>query len=154
MPGGRLLRLATAEDEHAAGLMRQRGQALFEDGRRLAENLGLELEVLDAEVSLDGRQGTIHYLGRPGVDLDPFAATLAKKHELFLLLQNLATPAETAAETNGCGKPDCGHGAGGCTTCASGGGCATGCGSGPADISPYFAHLRAQMEKRNFTPLL
>jgi hypothetical protein len=154
-PLGELLRPATDADRQAAESMRRRGQLLFEDGRLLAAELGLALEVLDTEVTLDGRQGVIQFLAEPGCDLDAFAAALAQRHDLFVLLHNLALPAGGEGEGGGCGEPNCGRsGGGGCTTCGSGGGCATGCGTGQPDMKDYFAHLRAQMERRNFTPLL
>jgi hypothetical protein len=153
VPVGRLLRLATEEDHLAALQMRERGHFLFEESRRLASELGLPLEILDVEVSLDGRQGEIQFLGPPHCDLDPFAAALAHRNGLFVLLHNLALPVK--AESGGCGEPNCGQANGsGCTSCSTGGGCATGCGHGKADMKDYFAHLRAQMEKRNITPLL
>ena len=153
-PVGQLLRLAGADDEQAARRTREHGQALFADGRRLAAELGLPLEVLDVEVSLDGRQAVVHYIGPAGCDIDPLAAALARRHDLFVLIHNLALAAEPE-ESGGCGEPNCGRaGGGGCTTCGTGGGCATGCGKGGADLREYFAHLRAQMEKHNRTPLL
>jgi hypothetical protein len=151
-PAGRILRRATPDDDQTAERMRARGQLLFEDCRRLAGEMGLPLEVLDVEISLDGRQAVLQFLGEVAADLDRFAASLAAQHNLFILMHNLAVPAE---ETSGCGDPNCGRagGGGGCTDCASGG-CATGCGAGKADMKDYFAHLRAKMENRNFTPLL
>jgi hypothetical protein len=153
VPRGQLLRLATEEDRQADQDMRARGQLLFEDGRRLAAELGLPLELLDVELSLDGLQGVVHFVGPPDSDIDPFAAVLARRHELFILMHNLALPLTEEVEA-GCGDPNCGRASGqGCTTCSTGGGCATGCG-GKADMRDYFAHLRAKMEKRNLTPLL
>jgi hypothetical protein len=151
-PVGELLRRATAEDEQTARRMRERGQAVFEDGRRLAGELGLPLEVLDVDLSLDGRQGVVYFLGKAGLGIDPFAAELSRRHGLFVLLHNLAQPVHE--EEAGCGKPDCGKtGGGGCSDCGTGG-CATGCGTGKADMTAYFAHLRAKMDKRNLRPLL
>ena len=152
-PVGDLLRRATAEDEGTARRMRERGQALFEDGRSLAAQLGLALEILDTEVTLDGRQGVVQYLGEPECDINALAAALAGRHDLFVRMHNLALPAGPE-EAGGCGEPNCGRAnGGGCTDCASGG-CATGCGAGGADMKDYFAHLRAQMEARKMTPLL
>jgi hypothetical protein len=151
-PVGQLLRLATEEDRHAAVLMRERGQFLFGESSRLVVELRLPVEILDVEVSLDGRQGVIQFLGPAQCDLDPFAAALAHRHGLFVLLHNLALPLEE--ENGGCGEPNCGRANGSsCTNCSSGG-CATGCGSGKADMKEYFAHLRAKMEQRTFTSLL
>jgi hypothetical protein len=154
-PVGQLLRLATPDDEQTAAAMIRRAQALFEDSRRLAGELGLASEILDAEVSLDGGQGTIYFLAEPGLDLDALARPLSRRHELFIFLHNLAPGSEPHESDEGCGEPNCGRkGGGGCTNCSSEGGCATGCGSGPTDLSAYFAHLRTRMDQRNFTPLL
>jgi hypothetical protein len=67
-------------------------------------------------------------------------------------MHNLAVP--PAASDGGCGEPNCGRTSGGCTSCGTGGGCATGCGGARPDMTEYFAHLRAKMERRDFTPLL
>jgi hypothetical protein len=152
-PVGQLLRLATGQDEQLALQVRQRGQQLFEDGCRLAAELGLPLEVLDVDVSLDGRQAEMQFLGPVDCDPSSLAAALARDHGLFVWLHNLAAP--VAEEEQGCGAPNCGRAGGGsCTNCGSGGGCATGCGTGKEDVREYFAHLRAQMERRNLRPLL
>jgi hypothetical protein len=149
---GQILRLADPDDEQAAERMRQRGQAVFEDGRRLSEELGLPLEVLDVEVLLDGEQAIVHHLRWGDLDERPFVSTLSRRHELHVALLNLA-PAPPAEE-HGCGKPGCGRTAGGgCGTCGSGGGCSS-CGAGSADLQAYFADLRRQMAEHNRTPLL
>src|SRR5947209_18586041 len=46
---GELLRRVGHEDEQAAERSRRRGQEMFEDGRRLATELALPLEILDVE---------------------------------------------------------------------------------------------------------
>jgi cell fate regulator YaaT (PSP1 superfamily) len=153
-PTGQLLRRADPEDRRAAASARERGQLVFQDSRRLAIDLELPLEILDVEVSLDGRQAVVQFLAPAEVAIDGLASTLARRHDLYLLMHNLAAPA--AEDAGGCGEPNCGRAAGGhCSTCGSGGGCATGCGSGVApDMAAYFAHLRTKMEQRNFTSLL
>jgi hypothetical protein len=152
-PVGQLLRVATTEDESTAERMHGRSQAVYDEGCRLAGELGLPLALLDVEVSLDGRHGVIHYLGPPTADIDQFAASLARRQDLFVFMHNLAGPVEEPQE--GCGEPNCGRASGGsCTECGSGGGCATGCGTGKADMKDFFAHLRTKMEKRSLTPLL
>jgi cell fate regulator YaaT (PSP1 superfamily) len=154
VPTGELVRLASAEDRLAASSARERGHGIFDDCRALAANLGLPLEVLDVDLSLDGRQAVVQFLGAEACDVDVFAATLARRHDLFVLMHNLAQSAEEEEE-GGCGEPNCGRANGGsCTTCASGGGCATGCGTAKPDMADYFAHLRAKMEKRDLKPLL
>jgi cell fate regulator YaaT (PSP1 superfamily) len=151
-PLGQLLRLATAEDEQIVQRMRERSQEVFADCGRLAVEMTLPLTVIDVEMSLDGHQAVVHYLGPKDADINAFAASLARRHGLFVLMHNLALPFEEDQE--GCGEPNCGRANGGsCANCASGG-CATGCGSTKTDMRDYFAHLRARMEQRNLTPLL
>jgi cell fate regulator YaaT (PSP1 superfamily) len=154
---GQLLRLATEQDEQAAEQMRQRGQRLFEAGRRLAAELALPLEVLDVEVLLDGRQAIVHHLRWAECDERPFVSTLAREHDLHVALHSLRLPAqETEHEEEGCGRPGCGRSAGGgCNTCGSGGGCSS-CGSAAeTDLKAYFTRLREQMlAAQHRTPLL
>src|SRR4051794_23599845 len=73
---GQLLRHATAEDEANAGRAAAAERRLFDDARRLATELGLPWQVVDAEVLLDGSKAVVHYLGRVGQDAGPFARTL------------------------------------------------------------------------------
>lgn len=155
---GDLLRRAGPEDEQAAEQMRERGQRLFEDGRRLLAELDLPLELLDVEVLLDGRHATLHHVRWGECDERPFLSTLSQRHEVQLALQDLVVPAsDRSDEGGGCGKPDCGRGAGGsCDSCGTGGSCSTGCGSAAAtqEVLAYFAGLREKMENRHRTPLL
>jgi hypothetical protein len=141
---GQILRPAGPDDRLAADLARERSQLVFEDSRRLATDLGLPLEVLDVEISLDGRQGMVRFLGAAECNIDAFASTLSRRHDLFVLMHNLAVP--PAASDGGCGEPNCGRTSGGCTSCGTGG--------ARPDMTEYFAHLRAKMERRDFTPLL
>jgi len=155
---GQLLRLAGADDERTAESMRVRGQETFESARRLAAELRLPLEVLDAEVLLDGEQAIVHFLRMAPCDERPLVSALSRTHQLHVALHDLALPGAPVAEEEhaGCGRPDCGQGgAGGCTSCGSGGGCST-CGAGKADDGSraHFAKLRDQMAAQQRTPLL
>jgi len=150
---GQLLRLATAEDEQTAELMRERGQQMFERGRRLASDLSLPLEILDVEVLLDGQQAVVHYLPFAECDERPLVSQLSREHELHVALHNMAMPKEE--EEHGCGRPDCGQKeGGGCDTCSSGGGCSSCGASKPNDMKEYFGGLRAKMMEGKRTPLL
>jgi cell fate regulator YaaT (PSP1 superfamily) len=150
---GALLRLAGEEDQATALLQRDKGRRLCDDGRRLAGELGLPLEVLDAEVLLDDEHAVIQYLPWQECDVRPLVSSLSRQYAVQVILHNLVPPA--AAEEAGCGRPDCGRtgGGGGCSSCSSGG-CST-CGTAqPADVAAYFAGLRAKMEAHQRTPLL
>jgi hypothetical protein len=149
---GQLLRPAGPDDEAEAGRLGDRGFALLDRARRLADELGLPLEPLDVEVLLDGRHADLHVLRRAGLDVRPFVSTLSREFDLHLLLTDLGGPAaaDEPEEAHGCGREGCGSG--GCGACGSGG-CGT-CGSAaPEEVTAYFAELREQMERRR-TPLL
>jgi hypothetical protein len=141
---GELLRTATLEDEQIAAGLFHRTQQLFDDGRRLTAELKLPLEIFDVEVSLDGHQVTLFYVRWQECDERPLVRALSQKYEALVALHDLGLP----VGATGCGRPDCGQQAGGCTTCSTGGGCST-CGKTMGtDVREYFAGLRQKMEER------
>ncbi|HZU35328.1 MAG TPA: PSP1 domain-containing protein, partial [Gemmataceae bacterium] len=144
---GEILRLASAADEQAAHEAQQRGQRLFEDARQLAGELGLPLEVVDAEVLLDGRQAILYYVAGETCDQRALVSRLASRFDVSMAAHNLALP-KAPAEA-GCGKPDCGKagGKGGCTSCNSGGCGTCSAGTRKEDIGTYLAGLRQRMEE-------
>src|SRR5262249_2394204 len=145
---GQLLRLASEQDEQNAQSMKARAGNIFSDGRDLAKDLGLPIELLDVEVLLDGEHAVLHHLRWAECDMRPFVSTLSKRHDLHIELQDLSHIDE------GCGKPNCGRGEGGCSSCGTNGGCGS-CGShGASELQAYFAGLREQMIARKRTPLL
>ncbi|MBY0525134.1 MAG: hypothetical protein K2R98_17140 [Gemmataceae bacterium] len=148
---GELLRVATAEDEQIVSGIRDRAQRLFEDGRRLSEEMGLALEILDVEVSLDGHLVTLYFLRYADCDERPLVATLSKKYETMVALRDLALP----AGASGCGQPNCSSDKeGGCTSCGTGGGCSS-CGKSMGkDVQEYFAGLRKKMDANQRTSLV
>lgn len=121
---GELLRLATPEDTHTAAVMSDRSQNFFEDCRRLVAEMALPLEILDAEVLLDGRQAIFHYLRWAECDERSLVSSLCRQHDVFVAMHNLRTPAEMEGEESdhgGCGEAGCGNkGGSGCTSCATG----------------------------------
>lgn len=147
---GALLRLVTADDEQAATRMQSLGRDIFEDARQCASDSALPMEILDVEVLLDGSQAIVHHVHWTDCDVRPFVSGLSKQHRIQIALHDWTrTP-----DAEGCGRPDCGQGKGGCDSCGNGGGC-TSCGSHAADeLQTYFANLREQMVAANRTPLL
>jgi cell fate regulator YaaT (PSP1 superfamily) len=151
---GTLLRRVLAEDQQAERDGRRVAEQIFADCRRLAAEMRLPLEVLDVEMSLDGRRAILQYLAGAGCEATALLDQLAARHGVQVWMENLAAPKhEDVEEAGGCGKPDCGRSSGGCSTCGSGGGCSS-CGSSKVDMRDYFAHLRDQMDRRSRTPLL
>jgi len=152
---GRLLRLASVEDERTARQMRERGQHLFARARERVTELGLPLEVLDTEVLLDGQHGVIHHLRWDDCDIRPLVSSLSREFDLHVILADLtrgrasAEPEHEEDEEHGCGSCSSGScGSGGCGS----GGCGS-CGSAkPEEVRAHFAELREQMERR--VPLL
>jgi hypothetical protein len=142
-PAGALLRPLGPDDERLAALLAGRAAELFERSRAAAGGLGLPLEVLDAEVLLDGEHAVLYHLHWADSDVRPLVSTLAREFDLHISLLDLTRPAP--AEHHGCG--DCGSG--GCGSCGSGG-CGT-CGKTfrPEEVRAYFAGLRQQMDRRH-----
>jgi hypothetical protein len=150
---GRLLRPADAGDEEELAHLRARGEQLFAECRRLADELRLPLEIVDVEL-LPGGRLIVQHLG--DADATPLADALRSRHGVDVYLEGLRLPPEAPEEEEhgGCGQPGCGRAeGGGCTSCGTGG-CSS-CGGGKVDLRAYFSHLRSQMEARTpRTPLL
>jgi cell fate regulator YaaT (PSP1 superfamily) len=140
---GELLRPAGPDDEEVARRMGRRAADLLDRAGRLAEERGLPVAVVDAEVLLDGAHAGLHVVRWDDADLRELVRPLSVEFELSISLVELAAPV-AAQSGHGCG--DCG--AGGCGSCGSGG-CGTGCGvARPEEVSAYFAELRERMERR------
>ncbi len=148
---GRIVRPASADDERETLRLAECAETLFEAARREAEIAGLNLEILDIDWLLDGRTAIVQFVGEEH-GTDQLATSIAKQFNITVRCENLALPAAAEPESARCDKPDCGKDAGGCSTCSTGGGCSS-CGSAKTDISPYFAHLRNDMEAKGRIPL-
>jgi cell fate regulator YaaT (PSP1 superfamily) len=150
---GQLLRLLTANDEEALARSTAIARSAYGRAARITHDLALPLEVIDAEVLLDGEHGVIHLLRWEDCDVRPFVSTLSREFALHITLADLtrSSVAQAGAEEEehaGCGRPDCGAGKGGCSTCGSGGGCGT-CGAArPKEVQAYFAGLRQKMDEQ------
>ena len=150
---GELLRPISVADEQTAERAQQRARRMFEDGRRLAVELELPLEILDVEVLLDGTQAVVQHLLREDCDYRPLVSRLSREHDILVIMHNLALPQEPTAgeeESHGCGKPDCGqvNGKSGCKSCGTGG-CGT-CGTGAKkdEVTAYLLGLRQKMAEQ------
>jgi cell fate regulator YaaT (PSP1 superfamily) len=144
---GQLLRLATPDDEAADRRRRDDARRLFDQARALAASLALPLEVIDAEVLLDGEHAILHHVRWADLDARSLVSALSRSFNAHVTLLDLTRPAEEHAE-HGCGRPGCGSGSGGCGSgCGSGDGCSS-CGlKNLPDLKKYFAGLREQMEQ-------
>jgi cell fate regulator YaaT (PSP1 superfamily) len=152
---GELLRLVSVEDQERFDRLDERAQRLFSDGRRLAEEMQLPVELLDVEILLDGEHAILHHLRWRECDVRPLVSALSRTHEVQIVLETASTPVSRDVDgVHGCDKPDCGKIAGGsCATCGTGGGCST-CGlASQNDVQAYFAGLREQMADHRRVPL-
>jgi cell fate regulator YaaT (PSP1 superfamily) len=142
---GELLRRASAADEAIAAGLSERAQRLFDDGRRLAGELALPLEIFDVEITLDGHQVVLYHVRWQECDERPLVRALSRQYETLVALRDLGLP----VGASGCGAADCGQkDGGGCSTCGTGGGCSS-CGKGLGqDVKEYFTGLRQQMEEK------
>jgi hypothetical protein len=138
---GQLLRQASPEDQTQALQCRTRaGELLLRAGECVRE-MKLPVEILDAEVLLDGEHAAILCVRWGEADIPAMGQSLTQTLALKLDWIEIGAPAET-----GCG--DCGSG-GGCGSCGTGGGCGSSCGTvSPAEVQAYFAGLREKMEKQ------
>lgn len=156
---GTLVRALTPDDAIGQNAAENLSRELLFAAERLVasstEDLAKPMSLIDAEVLFDRTHALLHVLHPNPDELGPFTEALSQITGLDIRLVNLAAPMPTddPADDHGCGKPDCGSGDGGCTSCSTGG-CSTGCGSGSVDLKPYFANLRDQMEASNRTPLV
>jgi hypothetical protein len=122
---GKLVRKATDADQASVREMQERARLVFAESRRLAAELTLPIEILDAEVLLDGKQAILHYLRLAECDERPLVSTLVKAQGLFVAMHSLAIATSTESEEpQGCDDPNCGgggchsDGGGHCSTCA------------------------------------
>jgi len=154
---GQLLRAAGVEDEASAQRMIEKARRLFDDSRRLAETLGLPLEIIDAEHTVDDGKAIADHLTWADCDQRPFVSTLTREYDIPVALHSLVAEKteDDHEDGHGCGRPDCGQTKdGGCSSCSTGGGCST-CGSAkPDDVRAHFSELREKMMTANRMPLL
>jgi hypothetical protein len=144
LPAGQLLRRATPGDEQVRQQLHAREHQLFDRCQQLVQELALPLEVLDVELSFDGRQLRIHGLAPPDCPLERLEQSLQEREGLSVYLENLAMA--PPREEEGCGQAGCGRAAGGaCSTCQRG---CTSCAAG-LDLRDFFAQLGAQQEEHS-----
>jgi cell fate regulator YaaT (PSP1 superfamily) len=149
---GKLLRRAAPDDLTRAENMRERSHQVFSTARQIVNDLNMPLEVLDAEMMLDGKQAILHYLSSQPFEERDLVSRLSRQFETQVCLHTLALPPDTEEDhaDEGCGRPNCGQGADGhCSSCSSGG-CST-CSTSTSDLQEVFAALREKMPQR--TPL-
>ncbi|MFO0877655.1 MAG: hypothetical protein U0840_09890 [Gemmataceae bacterium] len=142
---GKLLRPAQPADLGRAAEVGDLATRLLTRAAQLARDLDLPVEMIDAEVLLDGEHAWLSYVGFQTCDIRHLVAPLSREFGLTLRPHDLTAPTQEA----NCGSGGCGSG--GCGT----GGCGTGgCGSGGCaapdreELRAYFAGMRQEFENR------
>ncbi|MCS6851615.1 MAG: hypothetical protein NZ700_10665 [Gemmataceae bacterium] len=145
-----LLRLITLEDEGTVQARRELGNHIFDDATEHIRRSGLPLALLDVDITFDASHALVYHVSWEPFDPRRLVEPLSTRWGVSLALHDLA-----AASESGCGRPGCGQGGGGCTSCQKGG-CATGCGSAAQarQVHDYLAHLRPPRETAGRVPLL
>jgi hypothetical protein len=129
------------------------GRELLDAARCIADERGIAVILLDAELLFDGRHAIVQILHADADGLADYVAEVTSRTGIEVRLSNLAQPIPDEPEEHGCGKPDCGSGDGGCTSCSTGGGCSSCSAGDKVDLRPYFSHLRDRMETSQRVPL-
>jgi hypothetical protein len=156
---GEIVRIARPDDFAAA----EGTEALGQEMLAAAEAAHLPISFIDIEVSLDGQIAVLHGLPWSACDASPLFSKLSERFDISIRLLDLSqTPTlrdPPDPEKATCGKPDCGTGTGGCSSCASGcstGSCSKGAVKSAEELSEYFTGLRRKMEANGLvrTPLV
>ena len=153
---GELLRVATADDEARVTNFPAREAELLSLASAETTARGLPLTFVDAELTLDDRL-ILHGLAWDACDATSLFEELSARFGLSVRLLDLSQTAVTRdpkQATDGCGKPDCGSGSGGCSSCGtdgeskgcSSGGCSRGKVTSADQLTEYFADLRRKMD--------
>jgi cell fate regulator YaaT (PSP1 superfamily) len=117
---GRIVRALTDADEAAARVSRERADHLFQFSRQAVSELHLPLDIVDAEVLLEGR-GILHLLRWAECNSRSLLDRLGDEFRFSIRLNDLAATQSDELPTcgSGCGSGGCGEcGHGGCSTCS------------------------------------
>lgn len=106
---GKILRLATPEDERMRDEVHQAEQTIFADSKRLISESGLPMQVVDVEKVFGGERIVIYYLSESRVDFRELVKTLTKHFGSRVEMRQLGIrdEAKLLADYGDCGKPVC-----------------------------------------------
>src|SRR5262249_34062716 len=115
---GDIVRPATADDEAAAGQLRDRAGTILTHTHSEAEGPGLPLPLVDGEILLDGREAILQAVHWADCDATPLFEVLSARHGVLVKLADLTAGPKPA----GGGCEVCGAEKQGCDSCGTGGG--------------------------------
>jgi cell fate regulator YaaT (PSP1 superfamily) len=91
----RLVRIANDADLAGYEAKRQREQKFFDDTRQLADEKHLNMKLIRAEESFDGRKYSIYYTSETRIDYRKLVADLAIKHPVRIEMRQVGPRDET-----------------------------------------------------------
>ncbi|USN97906.1 MAG: hypothetical protein H6810_06840 [Phycisphaeraceae bacterium] len=106
---GRVLRVATAQDLDQQAKLDQSRHGLRLDARALAESMGLEMKIVEAEPILGGERLTFYFTSEDRVDFRELARRLGETHHTRIDLRQIGArdEARLTADYERCGQYCC-----------------------------------------------
>lgn len=106
---GQILRLATHDDDIEIGRIQEQANKELEICRQRAAELGLEMDLVDAEHLYGGERVVIYYLAEGRVDFRELVKQLAKEFHTRIEMRQIGVrdEAKLLADYGDCGKPVC-----------------------------------------------
>ena len=106
---GRILRMATPEDERSRDEVLGKEQGLFDDGRQLISDYKLQMQLVDIELIFGGERVVFYYLAENRVDFRELVKAMAKQFKTRIEMRQIGIrdEAKLLADYGDCGKPVC-----------------------------------------------
>jgi cell fate regulator YaaT (PSP1 superfamily) len=106
---GRVLRLATDEDQRTRDQVAEREKALFKDAERSIESRSLQMKLVDVEHVFGGERIVFYYLAEKRVDFRELVRELAREFNARIEMRQMGVrdEARLLADYGDCGKPVC-----------------------------------------------
>lgn len=106
---GQILRAMTADDENELRRLHAQERSAFETCRGMIEELGLEMQLIDAEHVFGGERIVFYYLSENRVDFRELVKRLAGEFQTRIEMRQIGVrdEAKLLADYGDCGKPVC-----------------------------------------------
>lgn len=106
---GRVLRLASDEDQRSRGEVADREKVFFKDAERLIAERKLQMKLVDVEQVFGGERIVFYYLAEKRVDFRELVRDLAREFNARIEMRQMGVrdEARLLADYGDCGKPVC-----------------------------------------------
>lgn len=108
-PGGKVIRVASAEDERTRTEAWEAEQQLFKDGKRIIAESNLPMQLIDVERIFGGEKVVLYYVAESRVDFRELVKVLVKELGLRVEMRQIGIrdEAKLLADYGDCGQPVC-----------------------------------------------